>query len=384
MPVRLALVRQRFTAFGGAERFVASALEALAREGVSLRLYTRSWPEGATPFEIQRLDPPYLGNVWRDWSFARALRQALAQDRPSLVQTHERIAGCDVYRAGDGVHAVWLEERARGLGVWGRLALAANPYHHYVKSAERRLFEHPDLRAVICNSRLVMEQIASRFALPRERLHLVYNAVDGERFSPALRERGLALRARLGLGRERVVGLLLGSGYARKGLEAALAALSGLPAHFALLVVGRDKELSAWRQRAAAFGVGERVFFLGPVEDPREALGAADLFLLPTIYDPCPNAGLEAMACGLPVVTSRQCGLAEILQERGGGVACEARDLAAIRAALLALDDAAKRASQGAAARAAVLPLTTEAMSARLLALYHRLLAEGGAVVQGV
>ncbi|KAB2839304.1 MAG: glycosyltransferase family 4 protein, partial [Burkholderiales bacterium] len=149
-------------------------------------------------------------------------------------------------------------------------------------------------------------------------------------------------------------------------------------------VVGRDKKLAAWRQRAAALGVGERVFFLGPVEDPREALGAADLFLLPTIYDPCPNAGLEAMACGLPVVTSSQCGLAEILQEHGGGMACEARDIAAIRAALLALDDPVKRASQGAAARAAVLPLTAEAMSARLLALYHRLLAEAGAAAQGV
>lgn len=384
MTLRLALVRQRYTAFGGAERFVAAALEALAGEGVNLRLYTRSWPATATPFEIVRLDPPYWGNVWRDWSFARSLQRELAQDRPTLVQSHERIAGCDIYRAGDGVHADWLEQRRRGLGLGGRLALAMNPYHHYARAAEKRLFSHPDLRAVICNSRLVLEAIVRRFGVPRERLHLIYNAVDSERFSPALRQSGQALRARLGWGTERLVCLLLGSGFARKGLEAALAALAGLPDRYTLLVVGRDQKLGRWQRRAAAFGLGARIHFLGPVQDPREAYGAADIFLLPTLYDPCPNAGLEAMACGLPVVTSTQCGVAELLASHGGGAVCGAHDVPALRAALTALTDPQRRASEGAAARAAVLPLTAAAMSARLLDLYHALLAERGRSGQGV
>lgn len=390
MPLRLALVRQRYTAFGGAERFVAAALEALAREGVGLSLYTRSWPEAQAPFEILppfeilRINPPYLGNVWRDFGFARALRRSLAKDRPTLVQSHERIAGCDLYRAGDGVHAVWLEERRRGLGLPGRLAIALNPYHHYVLAAERRMFCHAALRAVICNSRMVMDEIASRFPVPRERLHLVYNAVDCERFSPALRERGRVLRERLGWGGEHLVCLLLGSGYARKGLEAALLALAGLPQRYTLLVVGRDKNLPVWKRRAAALGLGDRVHFLGPVEDPGEAYGASDLFLLPTIYDPCPNAGLEAMASGLPVVTSAKCGLAEILAEKGGGRVCEARDVAALRAAVLAYAEPERRSREGAAARAAVLPLSAAAMSGQLLELYHHLLAEAGGRGQGV
>ncbi len=376
MAPTLALVRQRYTAFGGAERFLAATLETLAREGVALRLYTRAWPTQPLPFEVTRLDPPYLGSLWRDWSFARALHLALQRDRPALVQSHERIPGCAIYRAGDGVHATWLEQRQRGMNTVKRLAIAINPYHRYVLAAEAALFSDPRLRAVICNSRMVLEDIARRFPVPRQRLHLIYNAVDSARYSPALRALGEPLRRGLGLGSEAVVCLLLGSGYARKGLAAAIEALAGLEARFHLLVVGRERHLTPWKALAARLGVADRVFFQGGLEDPRPALGAADALVLPTLYDPCPNAVLEAMACGLPVVTSRQCGAAELLQEHGGGLVADARDVPALRAALASLGDADRRAALGRQARAAVQPLNAATMGAQLLALYHRLLDE--------
>ena len=101
-----------------------------------------------TPFKIAFID-----KLWRDWSFARAARAAWRREGFDLVQSHERIAGCDVYRAGDGVHRRWLELRARTARWVERLGILVNPYHRYVCRAERRMFEHPRLRAVICNSR---------------------------------------------------------------------------------------------------------------------------------------------------------------------------------------------------------------------------------------
>lgn len=375
----LALVRQRYTAFGGAERFVAAALETLAREGVTLRLYTRRWPKQAVPYEVIRLDPYFLGSLWRDWSFGRALRRALAADRPSLVQSHERLTGCDIYRAGDGVHAVWLEERQRDLDAWQRFRIRANPYHRYVLAAERALYAHPGLKAVICNSRMVLEEIAQRFGVPRERLHLIYNAVDTARYAPGLRTLGEPLRRQLGLPAEAIVCLFLGSGYARKGLAAAIEALAGVDPRFHLLVVGRERRLAPWQALAQSHGLASRSHFLGATDDPRPAFGAADLFLLPTIYDPCPNAVLEAMACCLPVITSKQCGAAELLVEHGAGLACDSRDIVGIRTALAGLIDPSRRETFGAQARLAVLPLTAQAMSARLLRLYHTLLGESPA-----
>ena len=109
---RVALVRSRYDPSGGAERFVQGALAALKSQGASLTIVTRSWPDHDGSAIV--LDPFHVGSLWRDTSFARAVCAELARRRFDLVQSHERIACCDVYRAGDGVHAEWLAQRARG------------------------------------------------------------------------------------------------------------------------------------------------------------------------------------------------------------------------------------------------------------------------------
>src|SRR5690242_12621343 len=110
--VRLAIVRQRYNPFGGAERFVARALPALERAGSDVTLITRA-AAGWDARRVLKVNPFYVGKVWRDWSFARSARAAWQHESFDLVQSHERIAGCDVYRAGDGVHRRWLELRKR-------------------------------------------------------------------------------------------------------------------------------------------------------------------------------------------------------------------------------------------------------------------------------
>ena len=155
--MKLAIVRQRYNPYGGAERFVARALPALERGGAEVTLISRS-EQGWGARRVERVDPFYIGSLWRDWSFARAARKAWRRQGFDIVQSHERIPGCDVYRAGDGVHRRWLELRTRVAGVFERLGMALNPYHRYVCAAERRLFEHPRLRAVICNSRMVADE----------------------------------------------------------------------------------------------------------------------------------------------------------------------------------------------------------------------------------
>lgn len=375
--MEIGLVRQRYTPYGGAERFVADALAALRRDDISLTLYTRAWP-GGDDFSPVICDPYFLGNVWRDWGFARCVRAAWIRHRPSLIQSHERIPGCDVFRAGDGVHRVWLEQRARGMSQSRRLGLALNPYHRYTLNAERRLFADPRLRAVICNSRLVRDQIQRLFGVPDEKLHVIYNAVDSSRFAPSLRIGGVAVRTGLELPAAATVFALIGSGYHRKGVAQALAALARLPESCWLLVVGKDKREAQYRALALRLGVAQRVRFAGPRDDVAPLLGAADVFVLPTLYDPLPNACLEAMAAGLPVITSDQCGVAELVTAHRAGMVCDAQDVGALAAAMTQLLDPVLRADVGARARQAVLPLTAEAMAAQLIALYRSLLGLEG------
>jgi UDP-glucose:(heptosyl)LPS alpha-1,3-glucosyltransferase len=118
-------------------------------------------------------------------------------------------------------------------------------------------------------------------------------------------------------------------------------------------------------------------------DDPRPFYGAADVFVLPTMYDPCPHAALEAMACGLPVVTSTKCGVAELLTEHDAGLVCAARDVEALARHMAALTDEEARRLLGARARQAVLPLTPASMTLQLVLLYRDLIAAAAAARDG-
>jgi UDP-glucose:(heptosyl)LPS alpha-1,3-glucosyltransferase len=377
--VRLAIVRQRYTPYGGAERFVERALAALAAMGVDLTLVTRAWPAGAGDgFAPLIVNPPYVGRTMRDARFAHAACAALAKLPGTLVQSHERIACCDVYRAGDGVHAVWVDERLRGASVAQRLALATSPYHRYTMGAEQRLFASPRLRRVICISQMVQDDIHARFGLPRERLPVIYNAIDPAVFHPGLSVHREALRQRHGIAAGACVFLIVGTEYARKGVGRAIEALAEVPPPAHLVVVGRDRHPSRYAALAWRMGVAGRVTFAGPQEDTRPFYGSADAFVLPTLYDALSNAVLEALACGLPVITSDRCGAAEIVRAHDAGIVCSARDIGALARAMTVMLDAASRAAAGRNATQAMAALTPEAMAARLVALYEGLLRERG------
>jgi len=375
--MRIAVVRQRYNPYGGAERFVARALAALAKQGAEMTVVAREWREGQAGADLRTLkvDPFYVGRLWRDRSFARAVCARLATEQFDIVQSHERLPCCDVYRAGDGVHRQWLENRARAAGALARLADRLSPYHRYVLDAEARLFASPRLKAVICNSRMVREEIRKWFDLPEEKLHVVYNGVDLDAFVPELREAHRArVRAELGVPETAKVFLHVGSGFARKGVGTVIAALSRLADRGArLFVVGADRAAGAMRAAAARAGVAERVHFAGGQDDVKPWYGAADCFVLATLYDPFPNAALEALASGLPAIVSRQCGAAELVKEGATGRVVDALDVDALARAM---DDIAGRATDDMRedARASVTHLGLDAMGERMVALYRTLL----------
>jgi UDP-glucose:(heptosyl)LPS alpha-1,3-glucosyltransferase len=321
----IAVVRQRFAQDGGAERFVARMLEALKGEDVQITLITREW-ESMPGVDVIKVDPFYIGRLWRDWSFSRAVCKLLKTRVFDLVQSHERIPCCDIYRAGDGVHREWLEQLGRVRGFFGRLMLAVNPYHLYVKWAEREMFTGQRIRAVICNSRMVGDEITRHFGLPTSKLHVIYNGVDTEQFNPRLRQLRAEIRRLHGIPDDAVLFLFVGSGFERKGVSQLLEALATLPAKTRLLVIGRDKKQTSYMRQAKRLGLAARVQFLGSQLDVKAYYGAAEALVLPTLYDPFPNVILEAMASGLPVITSNKSGGAELIEPSVDGWICDAHD----------------------------------------------------------
>lgn len=377
---RIALVRGSWNAAGGAERFVQRIAAALAERGVELTLIARRWPRGgesALPASVRclELDPFHLGRRWRDRAFAQAVRAAVGRERFDLVQSHERIPGLPLYRAGDGVHRQWLAIKGRSQGAWRRLGDTFSAQHRAVLRAEREMFAHPDLRCVVCNSEMVRDEIVRHYGVPREKLAVIRNGIDLQRFRPPTQQERAAARARLGWPEGRTVFLFVGSGFERKGVAGALRAFArqDVRRDALLVVVGHDKHLARYQRLAQALGVADAVRFTGPQNEVLPYLHGADAFVLPTLYDPQSNAVLEAMACGLPAITTTGCGVAELLSPASGHVV-DAFDVDALAAAMADLKNPAHARALGAAARLAVEPYSLQRMTDDYLALYARLM----------
>jgi UDP-glucose:(heptosyl)LPS alpha-1,3-glucosyltransferase len=384
LPLHLAIVRQAYNPYGGAERFVERAIRALGGDRIQVTLITRKWEGEARPgFKVQLLTPPHISRLFRDKTFASSVRSLINSQVFDLVQSHERIPGCDIFRAGDGVHASWLEQRARTLGPLRRLLQRISPWHRYILRMEAQMFQDARLRAVICNSEMVRQDIAHRYPLLASKLHVIHNGIDLNHFHLGLRaQHREAIREQLDVPECTPVIVYVGSGFERKGLPQLIEALAQPALQSAQLwVIGKDKLTRRLHRRAAALGVASQVRFLGPKKDVAPYLGAADVFALPTLYDPMPNAALEALATGLPVLSSTSSGAAELIRLGENGERVDALDIDGIANALARLlkasHDPEQLPSLRAAASESVAHMSNEAMAAELMALYRHLLPVG-------
>lgn len=189
-------------------------------------------------------------------------------------------------------------------------------------------------RAVIAVSDALAARVRA-LGVDGDRVHLLYNGVDGERFRPGDRA---AARRELGLAADAPLVLYVGNLKQAKGcldlLEAFPAALARHP-QARLAFVGAGAAAPALRRRARELGLEAQVTLAGarPHGQLPAWMQAADLLCLPSHNEGVPNVVLEAMACGLPVVATRVGGIPEVLPAEAG-VLVEAHDRAALGDAL--------------------------------------------------
>lgn len=368
--LRIALIRQSFRLDGGGEQIVSRINQVLTQNGHDVTLIARKW-EGVET-KVVKCDPPRWTRIQREARFAKEAIRLSELHEFDLVQSHERIPGCQVYRAGDGVHQSWLEERTRGWSAWKKKLLGWNRFHRYMLDTERRMYEHPRLRAVICNSQMIADEICERFQIATAKVRVIYNGVDTHQYHPYLKQQREEICTRYALPLDRSIALFVGSGWERKGLTRTLEAFRDVK-NMSLLVVGRDKSQRWFEELASYLGVSDRVRFVGVQADVKPFYGAADLFVLPTLYDPFPNAIMEAMAVGMPILTSRKCGGAELISQCKNGFVFDALDTKALVNSLDYCSDRERCREMGVLARRTIEPFTTENMQQELSALYELL-----------
>ncbi len=330
--MKIGLVRRGYSPSGGAEKYLKRFGESLAQMGHTPVLFcTDAWPEGEWPFgQIVRIDGA------SPMAFAEQFERTQDEHHCGCIFSLERLKSCDFYRAGDGLHRVWLEKRELFEPKWKTLTRFVNQKNAQILKLEESLFADHGAGRVIVNSNMVKQEILAHFSYPAEKIHIVHNGLPRRTFShrPGIRQK---LRDSLGTKKNELLVLFAGTGWARKGLQHAIAAVEKANAThpMRLVVAGRGSRLG-YRSH--------RVEFLGQVSDMISWMDAADIFILPTLYDPFSNACLEALASGLPVITTRSNGFSEIITHGiHGNIVESPSDTHALADALVSWHDPEKR-----------------------------------------
>lgn len=330
--MKIALVHRRFTTNGGTERYLVGLARFLVREGHDVavlchevRADLRHEPGVRfVPLRILRPTPFLkLPSLWL------SAKRALEAESWDAIMGLGRTGGHHLYRAGGGSHLAALR--------------ATHPLRRFLDPAdwlEVAVDRAAVLAARVCiaNSALGARGLREDYGAPR--VEVVYNGVDTARFRP---DESVRRRVRDELGAQGPVALFLGNGFRRKGLDVAIRAL---PPRWTLWVAGGD----------APHPAPPNVRFLGPQREPERLLQAADVMVLPTRYDPFANTCLEAMACGLPTLTTPFNGAAEVAPEPW----LVGDRVEAFAAMFSRLDDPAERARVGALSLDVAARLTPE------------------------
>jgi UDP-glucose:(heptosyl)LPS alpha-1,3-glucosyltransferase len=219
----------------------------------------------------------------------------------------------------------------------------ASRKHRDLLQLEESLFEKRMAGRVIAASQMVVNEITDLYRYSADKIDVVRTGVplDGFRFDPELREKS---RAELKLKQDQIALLFAGSGWERKGLLFAIEAMALCKNRkMRLLVAGRG-EAGPYKTTRLRFWREDPVQFLGEVADLVPLYAAADIFILPTIYDPFSNACLEALASGLPVITTRSNGFSEIIEDGvHGSIVDNPANLVGLRDAIRFWSDPSRR-----------------------------------------
>lgn len=245
---------------------------------------------------------------------------------------------------------------------------------------ERYVYHPSRSRHVIALSEQVKRDLVRWYGRPADTITAIHNGINLEEFHPSnvARHRD-ATRQQLGIPADTFVLLFVGE-FKRKGLWYAIQALAQLPDHDrVLLVVAGDGATQPYREEAERLRVAGSVRFVGQRSDINRYYAMSDALVFPILYEPFGFIITEAMATGIPVITSAEAGAAEIIQDGVDGLLLQnprdAREIAAQIHRLMT--DPAFRARLGQQGRTCVEALSWEAFARRVEGIYERVLDFG-------
>jgi UDP-glucose:(heptosyl)LPS alpha-1,3-glucosyltransferase len=353
---------------GGCETYIADLARRLVADRHEVHLYASRRDEAALPAALHFHGLPAVrgSRFLRPWRFGRHCLAALAHAQHDVTMGFDKVWGLDVLFPQGGLHTASAEHNiqkhagpvARNLA---RLLKTLDLAHWSFTRLERRQYLGGFPTQILVNSDMVRDHFASYLKISPDCIRVIHSAIDPGRFPQhdRLRRRQEGRHA-WGLAPADIVGLFVAKNYRLKGLAALLESVALLlqrpefraaPPSFRLLVCGND-QVRTYERQAERLKIAGYVRFAGQCADIRTAFFSSDFLVHPTFYDPCSLVVLEAMACDLPVITTRYNGASELMHPlQEGFVIDDPHDHAHLAWCLAQMLDSARRRSCAQAAR---------------------------------
>lgn len=310
---------------GGIERVVLECASFLQAQGHETHLFASEWDsERLPPAVTTHLVPiPRRGSLLRTFLYARRSRRALR----ALTPPAHAYAAFGVLSPTGGVmwvpsvHKAWLEASRRQRGLRGRIKQSLNPLHPLLLAMEYHWFARRKYKRLVALTEQVKADLVRLYGVPPADIDILPNGYAPEEFNWArAQEHRAQMRASLGYSANDTVVVFVANELERKGFGPLLRAIAQLNSpHVHLLAVGRLNP-QVYAPEIARLGMTGRVQFPGPSGDVALSYAAADVFVLPTQYEAWGLVIVEALACGLPVITSRLAGAARAVREGENGL----------------------------------------------------------------
>jgi UDP-glucose:(heptosyl)LPS alpha-1,3-glucosyltransferase len=321
MTIKVALLKSRAGNVGGLEKATAYLAEAFLKRGVEITLLTTCWPEErVSRYKVVSFDPaPKITSVRKLYHFNKACTHYLNSHSFDIVFGLDRNPFQTHYRAGSGVHKAFLERRIKAESFFKKISFSINPFHKQVLRLEKQAFEDPSLKLLVTNSNMVKEEVLRYYTTSAQKIQVVPNGVEWKNYEPFFLKRSSSM--------ETFRFLFIGNGYQRKGLDFLLYALSLINNYdFHLTVVGKDKSLNKYKKLAELLNLTSKLTFKGPLSSTFDLYQETDCVVIPSLYDPFANVTVEALAMGIPVLSSKDNGGSEILTPSLGSVIPDVSD----------------------------------------------------------
>lgn len=321
---QIVLLKSRSNNHGGLEKYASRIAKAFQEKGARVTILStgEAQPHGEIPLFTTRTIP--WPAFLRMEQFDSFVQNWLKKNPADLVFGMDRNRHQTHIRAGNGVHAAYLQSRILTEGKFKAFICKLNPLHRKILELEQTAFENPELKKLFTNSYMVKRQVLEHYPVDPAKIEVIHNGVEWQEMENdflAWEEKKDEGLKKFHLDRNAFQFLFIGNGYLRKGLDKLLLALSELKQEaFHLSVIGKDNQMDLYRAKAVQLGLKDKVHFFGPSQEIRLFYQLADCLVIPSFYDPFANVTVEALAMGLFVVSSKQNGGHEILNPENGTV----------------------------------------------------------------